>query len=206
MEQGKKLLSIGVDRLVAHPGNPNRMSDGTFKKLLGHIRRTGNYEPIIVRRHPQRDGCFEIINGHHRKKALEEMGKDRADCIVWDTDDEETMILLATLNRLAGADDIHRKSELIRKLSERLNSKELSKMLPDSRKSIEHLNELLTKQKALHLQDKPMLNATVFFLTDEQKQIVDAAIKEAINPGVKGTRPQKRAWAIVEILRQARRR
>jgi hypothetical protein len=206
MEQSKKLLSIGVDKLIAHPGNPNRMSEAMFKKLLGHIRRTGNYEPIIVRRHPSQEGCFEIINGHHRKKALEEMGNDRADCIVWEVDDEEAMILLATLNRLAGGDDIHRKSELIRKLSVKFSSKYLSKLLPDSRKSIEHLNELFEKQKTLRLEDKPMLNATVFFLTDEQKQIVDAAIKEAVDPGAKGTRPQKRAWAIVEILRQARRR
>ena len=206
MKAQSKIESISLDKLIAHPANPNRMAWSAFKKLASHIGRSGNYEPIVVRRHPKRDGCFEIINGHHRKKALEELGTKAADCLIWDVSDEETLILLSTLNRLSGNDDLHKKSELIKQLSRRLNIKELSKMLPDSRKSIEHLKALGRTRRKVALLNKCMLNATVFFLTDEQKQIVDSALKEAIDPGIKGTGAQKRAWAIVEILRQARRR
>ena len=45
----------------------------------------------------------------------------------------------------------------------------------------------------------------VFFLTDEQKQIVDAALADAVDPGQKATAAQKRAWALVTILRKAKR-
>ena len=206
MQAQRKIESISLDKLIAHPANPNRMAGSAFKKLAGHISRSGNYEPIVVRRHPKKDGCFEIINGHHRKMVLEEIGAERADCLVWDVSDDQTLILLSTLNRLSGNDDLHKKSELIKQMSKRLGIKELSKMLPDSRKSIAHLKNLSQKGKKITLLNKCMLNAVVFFLTDEQKQIVDSTLKEAMDPGIKGTGAQKRAWAIVEILRQARRR
>lgn len=206
MQTQSKIESISLDKLIAHPANPNRMAESVFKKLASHIGRSGNYEPIVVRRHPKKDGCFEIINGHHRKRALEELGTERADCLIWDVSDDETLVLLSTLNRLSGNDDLHKKSELIKQLSRRLNIKELSRMLPDSRRSIEHLRTLGQTPKRITILNKCMLNALVFFLTDEQKKIVNSTLKEAIDPGSKGTGAQKRAWAIVEILRQARRK
>ncbi len=206
MKTQSKIESIRLDKLIAHPANPNRMAGSVFKKLASHIGRSGNYEPIVVRRHPSKDGCFEIINGHHRKKALEELGTETADCLIWDVTDDQALILLSTLNRLSGNDDLHKKSELIKQLSRRLNIKELSRMLPDSRKSIEHLKNLGHAGRKITILNKCMLNAVVFFLTDEQKQIVNTSLSEAMDPGIKGTGAQKRAWAIVGILRQARRR
>ena len=201
----RQIESIAIERLIAHPSNPNRMSEVTFKKLLSHIKRAGNYEPIIVRPHPQRRECFEIINGHHRTKALENLGYKEADCIVWQVDDDEVLILLATLNRLAGGDELDRKSELIKKLSRRFSSKELVKMLPDNAKSIERLSDLTKPLNAVNLRHKAFLNPVVFFLSDEQKQIVDDAIASAVETRANGTAAQKRAWAIVTILREAKR-
>ena len=117
---------------MAHPGNPNCMGKSSFNKLKEHIRVTGNYEPIVVRVHPEVKGAYQILNGHHRVKALTALGVKVADCVVWDVDDEGALVLLATLNRLVGSDVLERKSELIKSLSKSLDVKQLMKMLPET--------------------------------------------------------------------------
>jgi len=223
MEQTKKIESIAIDRLIAHPANPNRMSGAAFKKLVGHIERTGNYEPVIVRPHPKRADCFEIINGYHRVEALKQSGRKRCDCVVWQVDDTEALLLLATLNRLCGSDELDKKSELIKSLSKRFSTKELVGKLAESKKSIERLKELsrpvpllnlrqfakhrkvssrkghLTELVGGRLAAKVFLNPLMFFLSDEQKKTVDEALAKAIGPNQPGTGAQKRAGAIVKI-------
>ena len=125
--------------------------------------------------------------------------------MVWELNDDETLILLATLNRLGGSDRLLEKANLIKNLSRRFSSSKLSSMLPESRKSIERLKNLGAKELATSLKGDVFLNPIVFFLNDEQKKVVDDAIAQAIDPGVRGTAAQKQAWAIVKILREAMR-
>jgi len=201
MQQAKRIESIGINKLIAHPANPNRMSNGTFSKLAAHIERTGNYEPVIVRPHQQRTGCYEIINGHHRVAALKKLGSDTCDCVIWQVDDAETLVLLATLNRLSGHDVLEKKAELIKDLSERFSIKDLAKRLGDTKRAIERLKNLKVPAKPAAGEHKAFLNPLVFFLTDEQKQTVTEAIEAATEAGVKGTAAQKKAKAIVRIAR-----
>ena len=197
MEEAKKIESVAIDKLIGHRANPNRMSGASFKKLVGHIERTGNYEPIVVRPHPDKSGCFEIINGHHRVEALKQLGRERCDCVVWQVDDTEALLLVATLNRLCGSDELDKKSELIKSLCKRFSTKELVGKLAESRKSIERLKELSRPvqmpslwQSAKVREDsqrgrltaKALLNPLMFFLTDEQKRIVDTALSKATQP------------------------
>ena len=200
----KQIESIAIDRLAAHPANPNRMNNSSFKKLCGHIAESGNYEPVIVRPKRNKAGDFEILNGHHRVMALKKLGHENADCVVWDVDDERALILLATLNRLSGTDDLGKKSELIKQLTRSFDSRELAKLLPETKKSIERLKDLDIAAKRATAGQKAFLNPVVFFLTDNQKLTVDKAIASAIDPGQTGTTAQKRGWAIVKILREAK--
>ena len=195
MEKCKRIETIAIDKLMAHPANPNRMKDATFKKLVRHIGRSGNYEPIIVRRY---QGAFEIVNGHHRVKALKQLGVEKADCVVWEVDDDEALVLLATLNRLAGGDDLEKKSQLIKKLSERFGDKDLFKMLPENRKAIDRLKNLAVPTVG-KFKDEAFLNPVVFFLGDDQEELVDRAIEAATEGDAELTTAQKRAGAIVRI-------
>ncbi|UCD52735.1 MAG: ParB-like nuclease domain-containing protein [Phycisphaerales bacterium] len=77
-----RIRHIPLDKLIPHPDNPNRMSRANFGKLMRHIKRTGCYEPLVVRRHPQQPGCFQIINGHHRCAALKNLGRATAQVVV----------------------------------------------------------------------------------------------------------------------------
>lgn len=193
------VFQVPIERLIAHPLNPNRMTQNAFEKLKGHIARTGNYEPIIVREHPDIDAAFEIINGHHRLKALAQLGHQMADCIEWDVDDDETMLLLTTLNRLGGSDELSMKSELIQNLSAKYSSGELAKMLPDTKATIEKLKDITAPIVDLAENSKAFLNTFVFCLDDEQTAIVEDALNIAIEPDKSKTFAQRKADALTKI-------
>lgn len=199
MRESKKIVSIEIGRLIGHPSNPNLMSAGVFRKLKSHIERTGNYEPIVVRPHPERADCFEILNGHHRMKVLKELSYERADCVVWDVDESEALLLLATLNRLSGSDDVYKKSELIKNLSREYSIKELCGRLVDNSKSIQRLLNL--KGGGRRMFTKAFLNPVTFFLTDKQKDIVDESLITAMEGDKEKTTAQRRALGIVKIAR-----
>ena len=173
------IQAIALEKLVAHPDNPNRQSRVNFAKLVRNIERTGRYEPLVVRPCPEREGFFQIINGHHRRQALAKLGYEAADCVVWEIDDEQTDILLATLNRLGGTDELGKKLKLLKRLNQRLESGELSKLLPLKRAQIERLADLKLPRGPAKIDTKSFVNPMVFFLSDEQQQIVEEALSLA---------------------------
>lgn len=215
MKSQGKIKQIALSKLFAHPDNPNSMSDSTFRKLVRNIERTGLYEPIVVRPHPhEKDHSatadkFQIINGHHRVKALERLGRKEADCVVWDVDDEQTAILLTTLNRLAGSDTLAKKIELLKKLTERMGTAKLAKLLPQTAKQIERLTNLKLTIAPLKAQAEQFAIPLVFFVTKQQQGIIEEALSSAGNQvsperdalpwSSKTTKAQRRASAITEI-------
>ena len=54
--------------------------------------------------------------------GLDEVG-NMDDVIVWDVYDEQTDILLVTLNRLSGSDELARKIALLKRLTEKTNKR-----------------------------------------------------------------------------------
>jgi len=170
---------IALDRLVTHPDNPNRMSKGNFAKLLRNMERTALYEPLIVRPCPRRPGFFQIINGHHRFRALQQLGHKTADVVVWDVDDHQVDVLLATLNRLGGSDDLSKKLKLLRRLNKRFNARELAKLLPQTAVQIERLAGLHLPRAPAKLSAEDMFYPLVFFVNDEQRLAVEEALSLA---------------------------
>jgi ParB family chromosome partitioning protein len=198
------IQSIPLDKLVAHPDNPNQQSQVNFGKLVRNIERTGRYEPIVVRPHPQRGNYFQIINGEHRCRALAKLGYKTADCVVWDIDDEQTNILLATLNRLGGSDELSKKLELLKRLNKRMESGELSKLLPQTAKQIERLTNL--KMPSRPAEAKSFSNPMVFFVNDSQQEVIEKALSSAegarsekTNATPRSTRAARRAAALADI-------
>ena len=196
--------SIALEKLVAHPDNPNQESGATFGKLVRNIKRTGRYEPIVVRPHPEREDHFQIINGHHRHLALAKLGHKTADCVVWDIDDEQTDILLATLNRLGGTDELNKKLELLKRLNKKMESGELAKLLPQTAKQIERLTNL--KMPSMPAEAKSFSNPMVFFVNDAQQETIENALSlaqesrsEIAKVACAKTKAAKRAAALADI-------
>ena len=218
----KTIQSIALDKLDFHPDNPNRMSKVNFGKLVRNIERSGRYEPLIVRPCPDKADYFQIINGHHRCHALAKLGYETADCIVWDIDDEETDVLLATLNRLGGSDELAKKLKLLKRLSKRTEANILARILPQTRSQIERLNSMLDtlrrtpnggysmldacKSEVENRKSKAFANSLVFFVDDKQQQITEKALSLAestgrltAEPKAEMTRAAKRAAALTHI-------
>jgi len=194
-----EIQSIAIDRFVPHPDNPNRMSKANFAKLLANIERTRRYEPLVVRPCPDRPGYFQIINGHHRWQALSQLGYKTAEAVVWDIDDSQVNILLATLNRLGGADILEKKLALLKKLSDQMPIKDLAKILPQTAKQIERLTNL--KVPAAPANAKPFATPMVFLLDDEQLPIVEDALFLAGLDFKDSTTAAKKASSLTEIAR-----
>jgi len=135
------LKSIALRLLKPHPMNPNYMPPELKEKLRAHIAASGRYEPLIVR--PLPGGEFQSVSGHQRADVLAELGEEFAFCCVWDIDEEETLILLATLNRLRGEDIPGKRAALIEALQEHNTLAELAKLLPESEAELESTLSLL---------------------------------------------------------------
>ncbi|MHC4153595.1 MAG: ParB/RepB/Spo0J family partition protein [Planctomycetota bacterium] len=193
------IKSIALDKLVAHPDNPNQQSKVNFAKLLRNIERTGRYEPLVVRPCPDKPGLYQIINGHQRCHALTRLGRKAADCIVWDIDDEQTDILLATLNRLGGTDQLGKKLELLKRLNNKLDTGELARLIPQTKKQIERLTNLKLPSSPAKIDAASFANPVVFFLDDRQQQIVDEALSLAAQNGKEKTKAARNAAALTHM-------
>ncbi len=191
--------SIALDKLVAHPDNPNQQSRVNFGKLVRNIERTGRYEPLIVRPCPTSRGRFQIINGYHRCHALAKLGYKTADCIVWDIDDEQTDILLATLNRLGGSDELGKKLNLLKRLNKRMESAELAKLLPQTAKQIERLTNLKMPTAPAKINAKCFAIPMVFFVNDAQQEVIENALSLAKESRSEETKAARRAAALAQI-------
>ena len=216
-----RVSRIAIDKFVAHPDNPNRMSKANFTKLIRNIEQTGRYEPLIVRPCPQKNchscasrnpdddriSCFQIINGHHRWQALRELGYKTAEAIVWDIDDNDTDILLATLNRLGGSDILEKKLVLLKRLNQRMDTRELAKLLPQTTKQIKRLTSILDTRFSIpdeHRASRSKYRALVFFVDDKQQEIVKRALSLAGRGGSRTTitKAAKNAAALTYIAQQ----
>ncbi|MGB2998861.1 MAG: ParB/RepB/Spo0J family partition protein [Phycisphaerae bacterium] len=170
---------IPLEALDPHPENANRMTEHLFEKLKGHLERTGRYEPLVVR--PLGEARYQILNGHHRVRALAALGHTHARCDVWEVDDAEARLLLATLNRLEGKDDPSARALLLSHLAEGRSVEELSRLLPEPPDAVERLLRLAEPPpEPIAPEDlAPLPRAMTFFLSDEQHLLVSEALRAA---------------------------
>ncbi len=215
-----RLIRIPIDRLVAHPGSPNRMSKRNFARLVRNIERTGLYEPLVVRPCPARNchscesrnpetgkftkrDCFQIINGQNRWLALRQLGYETVDAVIWDVSDAEAEILLCSLNRLKGSDVLAKKLDLLKRLSRRTEARELAKLLPFTRPQIEKLSNLKIPSVPADAAGKNFAVPMVFFLSTDQQQIVAEALASAPESSNKKTRAARNAAALTYIAQRS---
>lgn len=172
--------AIALDRLRAHPMNSNVMPADRLDALAAHIERSGHYPPLIVRPAPDEPDAYQLLDGHHRAAVLQRLGHATARCAVWRVDDEAALTLLATLNRLEGADDPRRRAALVGALSERFGRTpaELARLLPESSADVKKLLALREPRPrpaaAPAMADLP--TALHLFLTAPQRQRFEHAV------------------------------
>lgn len=110
-----QLLKLDLDRLDDAPRNANKMPEAKYRALVDSIKRLGFTQPILVR--DSGDGRFEIVDGHHRRNALRELGEKTAPCVVLAPGEDPRIAALA-MNRLRGDVDLAVASIVIDELVE----------------------------------------------------------------------------------------
>jgi len=188
---------IPLDALEDHPENTNRMPPHLVEKLQAHIARTGRYEPLVVRPMPgieangdrslalageaRNTPRYQILNGHHRARVLRDLGHTHARCDVWEVDDEEARLLLATLNRLEGRDDPSARAVLVSRLSEGRSDEDLARLLPEPPDAVARLRKLAEPPPPPADPDaaSPLPRPMTFFLDEDQAATVREALGAA---------------------------
>lgn len=169
---------LSLDHLDDHPLNANVMSAEAFAKLVKHIDASGQCPPLIVRPYPRKASCeegrFQILDGHHRARALRALGFEEARCEIWDVDDARATMLLLTLNRLHGEDDPRKRGQLLSDLASEMDLEQMTRWLPEDAPHIEALIQLAqppTEQElALPPDVDAMPQAVTFFLAERARK------------------------------------
>lgn len=180
--------SIPLSDLVPHPFNANVMSDEMREKLKAHIKRTGRYPYLIVRPHPEQSGKHQVLDGHHRIAVLRELGHTDALCDIWEVDDREANLLLATLNRLEGQDVPIRRAQLVHELLGEMSLSDLAGQLPETGGQLEELHALLEfpadevaalLDEQTEEEEKVLPRVLSFVVTPDQERIIEEAVELA---------------------------
>ena len=199
---------VPLTSLVPHPLNANVMNPELQAKLLAHIKRTGRYPHLIVRPHPDQPGTYQVLDGHHRLVVLRELGHAEARCDVWQVDDREANLLLATLNRLEGQDQPVRRAQLIHELLGEMSLDDLAGLLPESDRQIEDLHSLLEfpaeeiaelLDEEAEQEEKVLPRVMSFVVTADQEQVIEQAV-ELASDGTPGR--DRKARGLTNLAKQ----
>ena len=88
---------LPIEDLVDFEAQPFKVvDDEAMQELADSVRTVGVLVPIIVRQ--MKDGKYEIISGHRRKRACEIVGKNTIPAVVAELDDDQAAILLVDSN------------------------------------------------------------------------------------------------------------
>lgn len=176
--------------------------------MLAHIKRTKRYPFIVVRPHPKEAGKYQVLDGHHRVEILRELGHTEARCDVWEVDDREAKILLATLNRLEGQDLPRRRALLLHELLGEMSAGDIAGLLPENERQIEELHALLEfpadevaeiLDKEAEEAEKVLPRVMTFIVSREQEELIERAV-ELASDGKLGR--DRKARGLVNLARQ----
>lgn len=96
-ENLEKIVYLDIDKIDEFPEHPFKVIyNQELKDMMDSIKEKGVLVPAIVRQ--KADGRYEMISGHRRKKASEELDLKTMPCIVRDLTDEEATIIMVDSN------------------------------------------------------------------------------------------------------------
>jgi DNA-binding transcriptional regulator YdaS (Cro superfamily) len=126
---GVEVRELKLSDLVSRPDRCGVLSARARGALR---RRLASGEPcpaLVVRRHPRREGQYEILDGQCRAEVLRDLGVPAARCEIWPATDDEAELLAITLNHLRGGADARRRAlaagRIVRRLGEKAAAEEL---------------------------------------------------------------------------------
>jgi ParB-like chromosome segregation protein Spo0J len=133
------VVELPLPKLLRAEWNANRVDEETLVKIRRSIEQFGVVENLVVRKHPAKRGCFEVLSGNHRRDLYEQAGMTLAPCVVVDVDDARARLLAQTLNRTRGADDPLAYRELLEDVLGTMSVDEVLELLPETSASLDRI-------------------------------------------------------------------
>lgn len=97
-DQEKSVVYLDIRTLVDNPNNHfSKMEGEDWEEFLGSIKEVGILTPLIVRE--KGEGIYEILAGHNRKNAANEIGIDKLPCLIVEADDVTASVIVAVTNK-----------------------------------------------------------------------------------------------------------
>ncbi len=143
---------LRVDLIKPNPNQPRRYFEPkALQELSQSIKQQGVLQPLIVRIHPVLEGCFELVAGERRWRALKLAGETEAPVIIKKLGDDEALevALLENIQRedLTPIEEGLCYQELMQLHG--LTQEELASKLGKDRSTIANMVRLLALPKAI---------------------------------------------------------
>ena len=91
------IYRMPLEDLHPHPLNPYGVRDDpAMQELVGSVKENGVLIPAIAR--PRKEGGYELISGHRRKYACEQLGQDTMPVMVLNLKDDDAIIRMIDSN------------------------------------------------------------------------------------------------------------
>jgi len=92
-----KIREIPIEDIDGFPDHPYKVRDDEeMASLVESIRDNGVMTPAVVRK--KKDGRYELLSGHRRKRACELLWKETLRCEIVEIDDDEAIIFMCDSN------------------------------------------------------------------------------------------------------------
>ena len=92
----EEIVEIDIAKLKNFENHPFKVIDETLDELMNSITESGITTPLVIR--PLKDGNYEIVSGHRRKRACELLGITNIPCIVRSMSKDEATIMMVDSN------------------------------------------------------------------------------------------------------------
>ncbi len=125
-ESQNRLITLELEMLQANPF-PIRLNNSSFDTLCESIEKFGQLEPIII---CKVQNSYQILDGHARKNALEQIGAESALCMEINISQNEAVYYPFLLNDGKGLDTFEKAYYLERLRASGKTLKEIEKNLP----------------------------------------------------------------------------
>ena len=97
IDEDERIVEIEIERLRPFRSHPFKVKDDQeMKDLIDSISRYGILTPLVVR--PLPEGVYEIISGHRRKHAAEQLGFRKLPVIIRVLTDEDAVVSMVDSN------------------------------------------------------------------------------------------------------------
>ena len=164
MVEEHQLVSIDIDQIKIDSTNPNTMSEKEMKALEKTMDKYGYLAPVIL------DKKYKVVDGEHRVKIYERLGKKTIPAYVIDVDRYDQKILRQVMNKLRGEHDILKDSKEFNILDKANRLDELAQFLAKDEKDFLRMTDEPTKDDEFDA--NPMDHHKDHYLHGNIKQIM----------------------------------